>query len=83
MADDQSGWVGFVPGGANDHLSPEQRERAQAAYRRHVDRRGRALGRVLVDVYEHEAMPQVQGTADPEVAAELVRRAREALATWR
>ena len=83
MADEHSAWIGFVPGGSNDHLSPEARELAEAAYRARVDRRGTLLGRVLVDVYENEAVPQVQGTVDPAVAAELVRRAREALRTWR
>ena len=41
------------------------------------------LGRVVVDVYENEAVPQVQGTTDPAVAAELVRPAPAVLASWR
>ena len=83
VADEQSGWVGFVPGGPNDHLSPEERERAEAEYHARIEGRGRTLGRVVVDVYENEAVPQVQGATDPAVAAELVRRAREVLASWR
>jgi hypothetical protein len=51
--------------------------------------RGRHLGTVTVEVYEHEVHPQVSWPAGemPEnyepVASELVGRARDALADWR
>lgn len=65
VAEHESGWVPFVPGGSNEHLTAEARVRAEAAYQAEQERRGAALGRVVVDVYENAAVPHVQGTNDP------------------
>ena len=83
VAEHESGWVPFVPGGLNEHLTAEARSRAEAAYQAEQERRGAVLGRVVVDVYENAAVPHVQGTSDSDHAADLVRRARVALEGWR
>jgi hypothetical protein len=85
-----SGWVSYVPGGANEHLSAEQREAAGRLHREESERRGGHAARVVVELYENgEAVPQIQfpkGHLDPTDGAAvslLVRRAAAALAEWR
>ena len=87
---EESGWVSFDPGGANEHLSPETRERVMSAHRARQARRGQRTARVIVDVYENgEAVPQVQiapGASEgvgPETVKSLVDQAAAALGRWR
>lgn len=87
---ESSGWVSYVLGGANEHLSPEQREAAGRLHREESERRGGHVARVVVELYENgEVVPQIQfsqGHVDPTDGAAvsgLVRRAAAALAEWR
>ena len=83
VTEEPSPWVTFVPDERNEHLSPEERQQAEATLRAEAAQRGKHLGRVVVDVYERGEVPQTQGAVDPAEAAELVRRARVALEGWR
>jgi hypothetical protein len=85
--DHENAWVAYQPGGANEHLSAETREAAEAWYEATERRRGPAVARVVVDVYSNgEAVPHVQflaGTLDERATAEAVRAARDALTEWK
>jgi hypothetical protein len=88
---DDSEWIGWFPGGTNEHLTPEQLERVEKHHRDWVARRGKPVARVVVDVYENEAVPQVQFPGDCQLGAHsdsseiraAVERAAAALADWR
>ncbi|HEX6165886.1 MAG TPA: hypothetical protein VFZ30_03810 [Acidimicrobiales bacterium] len=87
MKDHENAWVVYQPGGANEHLSAETREAAEAWHEATERRRGPAVARVVVDVYSNgEAVPQVQFPAgtllDEQATAEAVRAARDALTEW-
>jgi hypothetical protein len=91
--DDRRGrWIGYATGpGGKDHLPADvlaEVERLEAARR---DRQGHLLCEVLVQVYEHDAVPQVSFPAgstldlesSPGQIAAAVAQARDALASWR
>jgi hypothetical protein len=71
-------WVAYSP---SNPIPEEVQKRREA-------RRGRHLGTVTVEVYEHEVHPQVAWAGElPEdfkaEAVEIVLRARDALTDWR
>ena len=81
--------MSFDPGGANEHLSPETRERVLGLYQEVQAQRGRRIARVIVDIYENgEAVPQVQtapGSSGigPDTIGIFVEQAAAALGRWR
>ena len=85
MAQDH-GWFSYT-GGDTSHLTDEQRQLVESR----IEQRGRLLGLVQVRVYENGCEPYV---AFPQEAllgvdtdraeiADMVARARDALADWR
>ena len=85
------GWVTYVVGRRNDHLTPEQREFIEKERKARQERRGRLLAVVEVRVYENDTDPQVsfppgailEPVSDEADILEVVGRAEEALAAWR
>ncbi len=90
MAQDH-GWISYVGGGDNSHLTEEQRLRVEGAIRERRESRGGLLGVVQVRVYENACEAQVsfpQGSmlgveTEGPVIADMVARARTELADWR
>ena len=87
MSDDESGWVGFAPGGDNSHLPPGPREQADQLSRQTDARRGPEVARVVVTIYDNgEAVPFVSFMHDPGSMVDAARRAvvlaQTALADW-
>lgn len=87
-----NGWIGYGSGpGGKDHLPPEVRAEVERQETARGKRRGRLLCEVSVQVYEHEAMPQVSFPAGSALDVEsdasdisaAVAKARVALAQWR
>jgi hypothetical protein len=85
-------WISYGPGpGGKDHLPPDARAEAEQQEALRKERQGRLLCEVHVQVYEHDAVPQVAFPAgstlsvetDPGEIAAAVARARDALAGWR
>ena len=84
------GWISYVGGGDNSHLTDEQRHVVEERIRRRHEERGALLAIVEVRVYEHGAEPGVgfpEGAllgveTDSEVVAEVVARARAELENW-
>jgi hypothetical protein len=84
------GWVSYVGGGDNSHLSEEQRQLIEERIRQRRESRGDLLGVVQVRVYEHGCEPQVTFPheallgveTDASVISAMVARAREELAEW-
>jgi hypothetical protein len=85
-------WISYGPGaGGKDHLPADVRAEAERQEAMRRERQGRLLCQVLVQVYEHDAVPQVGFPAgseldvetDPAEIAAAVARARDALASWR
>jgi hypothetical protein len=84
------GWVTYVLGGENGHLTEEQRRLIEEEMRRRTERRGRLLAVVEVRVYENETEPQVsfppgallKPESDGREIIEVVERARVDLAVW-
>ena len=85
------GWVTYVVGRRNDHLTQEQREFIEKERKERQARRGRLLAVVEVRVYENDTDPQVsfppgavlEAVSDEKEILEVVDRAQESLAAWR
>jgi hypothetical protein len=86
------GWIGYSSGpDGKDHLPPDVRAEVERREAARKERRGRLLCEVYVQVYEHDALPQVgfpAGSAldvesDPSDIASAVAQARNALSRWR
>jgi hypothetical protein len=90
MATNKHGWISYVGGGDNAHLTDSQRQMAEDANRARQDERGSLLGVVEVSVYEHGCLPQVSFPqrsllgveSDASVISEIVARASAELANW-
>jgi hypothetical protein len=89
--DRRGGWISYGPGsGGKDHLSADVRAEAERGEAIRRERQGHLLCEVLVQVYEHDAVPQVgfpEGSAlnvesSPGEIAATVARARDVLANW-
>lgn len=84
------GWVTYVLGGENGHLTEEQRGLIEEEMRRRRERRGRLLAVLEVRVYENETEPQIffppgallKPDSDGREIIGVVERAREDLAVW-
>jgi len=91
MATNDSGWISYVGGGDNGHLTDDKRKMVEDGNRERQEQRGVLLGIVEVSVYEHGCHQQVsfpQGSllgveSDPSVISEIVARASAELANWR
>jgi len=91
MTTDENGWVSYVGGGDNSHLSEEQRQLVEERIRQRQETRGGLLGVAQVRVYENGCEPQVtfpQGAllgidSGAPAISEMVLRARTELANWR
>jgi hypothetical protein len=91
MATNEHGWLSYVGGGDNSHLTDEQRLMVEQRIRERQEQQGGLLGVVEVRVFEHGCEPQVSfpGGSLPgvETAAaiisEMAARARAELANWR
>jgi hypothetical protein len=91
--DNEHGWVAYLPGTKNEHLPPAARNRVTRAHDEVQHRRGRLVARVVVEVTDVEAVPQVQFPSEPadeagrndrvRRAADAVRQAVVALTDWR
>ncbi|HEX9356857.1 MAG TPA: hypothetical protein VF933_23955 [Streptosporangiaceae bacterium] len=86
------GWIGYGSGPrGKDHLPPDARAEVERREAARKERQGRLLCAVYVQVYEHDAVPQVSFPAgsvldvesDSGDIASAVARARDALAEWR
>jgi hypothetical protein len=91
MTTNGHGWVSYVGGGDNSHLTDEQRAMVEERIRRREESNGRLLGIVEVRVYENGCHQQVSfpsgslygvGTGSAAIS-EMVARARAELANWR
>ena len=90
--DDRRGrWISYGPGpGGKDHLSGDVRAEVERWEAMRRERQGHLLCEVLIQVYEHDAVPQVgfpEGSAlnvesSPGEIATAVARARDTLASW-
>ena len=91
MATNQHGWISYVGGSDNAHLTDSQLQMAEDAHRARQNWRGSLLGVVEVSVYEQGCLPQVsfpQGSllgveSDASVISELMARASAELAAVR
>jgi hypothetical protein len=91
MATNENGWISYVGGSDNSHLTDEQRQIVEESIRERQEQRGGLLGVVEVSVYEHGCHQQVnfpQGSllgveTDASVISEIVARASAELANWR
>ena len=91
MATNEHGWISYVGGSDNSHLTDEQRQMAEERIRERQEQRGGLLGVVEVYVYEHGCHEQVifpHGSllgveTDASVISEIVARASAELANWR
>jgi hypothetical protein len=87
----ENGWVSYVGGGDNSHLTEEQRQLVEERIRQRQESRGALLGVVEVRVYENECEPQItfpQGAvlgidSGAPALSEMVVRARAELGNWR
>jgi hypothetical protein len=91
MTTNEHGWVSYVGGGDNSHLTDDQRELVEERIRLRRASRGGLLGVVQVRVYENGCEPQVTfphgallgiDSGTPAIS-EMVARARAELADWR
>lgn len=91
MASDH-GWISYVGGGDNSHLTDDQRRFMEERMRERREAQGRLLCVVQVQVYENAAVPQVNlphdaamtvGETSQAEIAQAVARARDQLARWR
>ena len=89
--DRRGGWISYGPGsGGKDHLSVDVRAEVERWEVMRRERQGHLLCEVLVQVYEHDAVPQVgfpdssalNVESSPGEIAAAVARARDALADW-
>jgi hypothetical protein len=91
MATNDHGWISYVGGGDNSHLTDEQRQLVEERIRERQERQGGLLGVVEVRVFENGCHQQVtfpHGSllgieTDASVISEMVARARAELANWR
>jgi hypothetical protein len=91
MATNEHGWISYVGGSDNSHLTDEQRQMVEERIRERQEQRGGLLGVVEVSVYEHGCHQQVNfphGSllgveTDASVISEMVARASAELANWR
>jgi hypothetical protein len=91
MTTNEHGWISYVGGGDNSHLTDEQRQTVEERIRERQEQRGGLLGVVVVRVYEHGCHQQVNfpdGSllgveTDASVISGMVARARAELANWR
>jgi hypothetical protein len=91
MTTNKHGWVSYVGGGDNSHLTDGQREMVEERIRLRRERNGGLLGVVEVRVYENGCHQQVTfppGSlygveTDSSAISEMVARARAELANWR
>jgi transposase len=91
MATNEHGWISYVGGGDNSHLTEDQRQMVEERIRERQEQRGGLLGVVEVHVYEHGCHQQVtfpHGSllgveTDASIISEMVARARAELANWR
>jgi hypothetical protein len=89
MATKEHGWLGY--GCEKSHLTDEQRQVVEEGIRERQELRGELLGVVVVSVYEHGCLPQVnfphgsllEVETDTSVISEMVARASAELANWR
>jgi hypothetical protein len=84
--------VSYTSGpGGKDHLPPDVRTEVERQEALRQERQGRLLCEVYVQIYEHDAVPQVgfpagsalDAESDPSDIASAVAKARNALAHWR
>jgi hypothetical protein len=91
MATNDHGWISYVGGGDNSHLTDEQRQLVEERIRERQERQGGLLGVVEVRVFENGCHQQVtfpHGSllgveTEASVISEMVARARAELANWR
>ena len=91
VATNEHGWISYVGGSDNSHLTDEQRQMVEERIRERQEQRGGLLGVVEVTVYEHGCHQQVNfplGSllgveTDASVISEIVARASAELANWR
>jgi hypothetical protein len=91
MATNEHGWLSYVGGGDNSHLTDEQRLMVEQRIRERQEQQGGLLGVVEVRVFEHGCEPQVSFPGgslpgvetDAAIISEMAARARAELANWR
>jgi hypothetical protein len=91
MTTNDHGWISYVGGSDNSHLTQEQRDFVEERIRQRNESRGGLLGVVEVRVYENACEPQVtfpQGAllgvdSGAPAISKMVARARAELGNWR